>query len=215
MYDIKELTKDIHQNAERQEFVKTLMSGSIEPRLYATYLYNQLQCYAVLEKYGIENSLFRTTPNLPRAEHLHYDYKALWTSEDLPTITQSTKDYVAHIETIKEDAEKLYAHIYTRHLGDVSGGQMIMKRTPGPNRYYKFKHGEIKEYKRIVKETINSYLNVYKLNILNECKFCFASATQLFKEMNDMDYSKPLILTNEVRDTENDPFKGTSIEGKD
>ena len=217
MYDIKELTKDIHQNAERQEFVKTLMSGSIEPRLYATYLYNQLQCYAVLEKYGIENSLFRTTPNLPRAEHLHYDYKALWTSEELPTVTKSTKDYVAHIETIKEDAEKLYGHIYTRHLGDVSGGQMIMKRTPGPNRYYKFKHGEIKEYKRIVRETINSYLNVYQLNILNEVKFCFATATQLFKEMNDMDYSKPLILTNEVitKDTENDPFKGTSIEGKD
>jgi hypothetical protein len=36
------------------------------------------------------------------------------------------------------------------------------------------------------------------------------------KEIEDM-YYKPLILTNEVieRDTENDPFKGTSIEGKD
>ena len=204
MYDIKELTADIHQNAERQEFVKTLMSGSIEPNLYATYLYNQLQCYAVLEKYGYENSLFRTTPNLPRAEHIHYDFKALWvptiTHQSFPVITESTRKYVAHIETIKEDAEKLYAHIYTRHLGDVSGGQMIMRKTPGPNRYYKFKHGEIKEYKRIVKETINSYLNVYQLNILNECRFCFASATELFKEMNDMDYSKPLILTNEVKD---------------
>ena len=220
MYDIKELTKEIHQNAERQEFVKTLMSGSIEPRLYATYLYNQLQCYSVLEKYGMENSLFRTTPNLPRGEHIFYDYRALW--QDIgapPPITESTKKYVAHIESIKEDAEKLYAHIYVRHLGDISGGQMIMKKTPGPNRYYIFKHKEIKEYKNIVKETINSYLNVYKLNILNECKFCFASATELFKEMNDMDTSKPLILTNEYdennRDTENDPFKGTSIEGKD
>jgi heme oxygenase len=220
MYDIKELTAEIHQNAERQEFVKTLMSGSIDPNLYATYLYNQLQCYSVLEKYGMENSLFRTTPNLPRGEHIHYDYKALWTGEGKPTITQSTKDYVAHIETIKEDAEKLYAHIYTRYLGDISGGQMIMRKTPGPNRYYKFKHKEIKDYKRIVREMINSYLNVYQLNILNECKFCFASATALFKEMNDMDTSKPLILNNEVfdeknRDTENDPFKGTSIEGRD
>ena len=25
---------------------------------------------------------------------------------------------------------KLYAHIYVRHLGDLSGGQMIMKKTP-------------------------------------------------------------------------------------
>ena len=56
MYDIKELTAEIHQNAERQEFVKTLMSGSIEPNLYATYLYNQLQCYSVLEKYGMDSS---------------------------------------------------------------------------------------------------------------------------------------------------------------
>ena len=66
-------------------------------------MHNQLQCYAVLEKYGIENSLFRTTPNLPRAEHLHYDYKALWTSEELPTVTQSTKNYIEHIESIKEE----------------------------------------------------------------------------------------------------------------
>ena len=35
---------------------------------------------------------------------------------------------------------KLYAHVYVRHMGDLSGGQMIRKKTPGPNRYYIFKH---------------------------------------------------------------------------
>ena len=70
-YDIKELTKEIHQNAERQEFVKTLMSGTIRPELYAIYLYNQLQCYSVLEKYGNANDLFRQTPGLQRAENIH------------------------------------------------------------------------------------------------------------------------------------------------
>jgi len=49
MLDIKELTMEHHKNAERQEFVKILMSGEIDHKLYATYLYNQLQCYAVLE----------------------------------------------------------------------------------------------------------------------------------------------------------------------
>ena len=76
-YDIKELTKEIHQNAERQEFVKTLMSGTIRPELYAIYLYNQLQCYSVLEKYGMHNDLFRQTPGLQRAENIHRDYKKL------------------------------------------------------------------------------------------------------------------------------------------
>ena len=60
----------------------------------------------------------------------------------------------------------------------------MMKNTPGPNRYYKFRHREIKDYKRIVNEIINSYLNVYQLNILNEAKFAFATITQLYKEMD-------------------------------
>ena len=35
MYDIKDLVWEEHKNAERQEFVKTLMSGTIEKELYA------------------------------------------------------------------------------------------------------------------------------------------------------------------------------------
>ena len=81
---------------------------------------------------------------------------------------------------------KLYAHIYVRHMGDLSGGQMIMKKTPGPNRYYKFKHKEVGDYKRIVKETINTYLNVYEHSVVPEAKFCFESAAKLFKEMKEL-----------------------------
>ena len=208
MYDIKELTKEIHQNAERQEFVKTLMSGTIHPELYATYLYNQLQCYAVLEKYSMHNDLFRQTPNLQRAEKIDRDFKKIWSKEERPVITDSTKEYVKHIETISEDPEKLYAHIYVRHCGDLSGGQMISKKVP-VKRYYDFE-GKGQEYKRIVKEIIQEYLNTYQINVVSEAKICFASATKLFQEMKEIEdmYYKPLILTNEVneRDTENDPF---------
>ena len=187
MLDIKELTLEHHKNAERQDFVRILMSGQIDEKLYATYLYNQLQCYAVLEKYGMHNSLFRDTPGLLRAEHIHYDYRALWGDIGSPPVqTESTKAYVEHLETIRGENEKLYAHVYVRHLGDLSGGQMIMRKTPGPNRYYIFKHGEAKEYKRIVKERVESYLNLYEVNVLPEAIFCFESATKLFKEMYDL-----------------------------
>ena len=216
-YDIKELTKEIHKNAERQEFVKTLMSGTIRPELYAIYLYNQLQCYSVLEKYGMHNDLFRQTPGLQRAENIHKDYEKLWPDlSSPPQLTASTKKYIEHIETIQDDPEKLYAHIYVRHMRDLSGGQMISKKVP-VKRYYDFL-GKVQEYKRIIKEIINDYLNTYQINVLAEATFCFESATNLFKEMNEI--GKPLVLTDEVfdgdnRDTENDPFKGTSIEGKD
>ena len=187
MLDIKELTWEHHKNAERQEFVKILMSGKIDEKLYATYLYNQLQCYSVLEKYGLHNSLFRDTPGLLRAEHIHYDYRHLWTDIGAPPEkTQSTKEYIEHIESIQDEAMKLYAHIYVRHMGDLSGGQMIMKKTPGPNRYYRFKHKEVGDYKRIVKETINTYLNVYEHTVVPEARLCFDFATRLFKEMIDL-----------------------------
>jgi len=186
MYDIKKLTEDIYQIAEQQSFIKTLSDKStkINPNLYAIYLYNQLLCYSEVEKYGLENSLFRTTIGLPRAEHIHYDFKALWTGDSNPTTLPSTVNYIKHIQTIKEEPEKLYAHIYVRHLRDMIEGQLDMKNTPGPNRYYKFKHGEIKEYKRIVTETINSYINVYQINVLNEAKVAYATTTQLYQEMD-------------------------------
>jgi len=203
MYDIKDLVWEEHKNAERQEFVKTLMSGEINPELYATYLYNQLQCYVELEKWANHNGLFRQTPGLQRAENIHKDYTKLWTKEEKPVITQSTKEYVEHINTITDDPEKLYAHIYVRHLGDLSGGQMIAKKVPA-KRYYDF-GANGKEWKRIVKEIINNYLNAYEKNVVPEAKLCFNFATRLFKEMNDLSY----------RDTENDPFRGTSMEGKD
>ncbi|OUU39042.1 MAG: hypothetical protein CBC09_03730 [Cellvibrionales bacterium TMED49] len=186
-YRIKDLTWEYHKNAERQQFVGLLLSGNIDEKLYATYLYNQLICYGKLEEYCLESSLFMDTKSLPRAPHIFYDYKALWGDTDNPPIeTESTKAYVKHLDTIRGENEKLYAHVYVRHLGDLSGGQMIMKKTPGPNRYYIFKHGEIKEYKRIVKERVESYLNLYEVNVLPEAIYCFENATKLFKEMYDL-----------------------------
>ena len=45
---LKELTYEHHRNAERQQFVKVLMSGHIDPKLYATFMYNQHQQYNIL-----------------------------------------------------------------------------------------------------------------------------------------------------------------------
>jgi heme oxygenase len=75
-----------------------------------------------------------------------------------------------HIEQIKEDAQSLYAHIYVRHLGDLSGGQMIRRKTPGPNNYYFFLPEEYK-YKDIVRDKINTYLNIYQHTVLPEARF--------------------------------------------
>ena len=184
MNDIKCLTLEEHKKAESEPFVQTLMSGQIPPDLYATYLYNLLQCYATLEKYAFENGLFRQTPGLDRAQKIDHDFRSLWNKTDKPYITDSTLRYVYHLDTIKSDAEKLYAHIYVRHMGDLYGGQMIKRKTPGPNTYLVFLKPE--ETKRVVRELINNYMNTYQINVVAEAKLCFEYATELFKEMNDL-----------------------------
>lgn len=189
MLDIKELTLEQHKNAERQEFVKTLMSGNIDHNLYATYLYNQYHCYKALEEKATENSLFTDIQGLQRAEHIRHDFSKLWSEETPPIITKSTFDYMLHINQIGEDAEKLFAHIYVRHLGDLSGGQMIRRKTPGPNQYYFFTPEQMK-YKEVVRTKINQYLNIYEINVVAEARKCFEFATRLFQEMNDYDMGK-------------------------
>jgi hypothetical protein len=184
MNDIKQLTFEQHKAAENQPFVKTLMSGSINPELYATYLFNLLQCYSALEKYAFENGLFRHTPGLDRAQKINYDFNSLWNKSEKPYITDSTLRYVYHMDSIKSDPEKLYAHIYVRHMGDLYGGQMIRRKTPGSNTYLVFLKPE--ETKRVVREIINDYMNTYQMNVVAEARLCFEYATELFKEMNDL-----------------------------
>ena len=187
MKTLKELTWEHHKEAERQEFVKILMSGKINPELYANYLFNQHQCYNMLEPLAMAEGLLDKFPMIRRAPEIKKDFDELWTYSHKPEIMQSTEKYVRYCtEVLRDCPEKIMAHIYVRHMGDLSGGQMIMKKTPGPNRYYKFKHKEVGDYKRIIKETINTYLNVYEHSVVPEANYCFESATKLFKEMKEL-----------------------------
>jgi len=66
MSNLKELTKDQHSNAERQGFVKVIMSGKINPELYATYLWNQHKKYDLLEAVATANGLLDNLVNIRR-----------------------------------------------------------------------------------------------------------------------------------------------------
>jgi len=79
---LKDLTKDNHTNAERQEFVKILFSGSIDPKLYATYLYNQFPMYELLEVCAMPHGLLTDMPAIMRAKAIRADFNELWGSDD-------------------------------------------------------------------------------------------------------------------------------------
>jgi heme oxygenase len=173
---LKDLTWEHHKNAERQEFVKELMGGKITNERYATYLFNQHPAYNTLEMLGMMHGLFDGVPELRRAPRIHEDYQELW-SDDFkqPALCKSVREYMDHLMSIKDDADKLMAHIYVRHMGDLSGGQMIAKRVPGKGLFYQFDR-PVDELKEHIRSKIND-------EMADEAKLCFDFATRLFQEM--------------------------------
>jgi heme oxygenase len=172
---LKELTKENHTNAERQEFVKVMFGGNIPNKLYAQYLYNQFPMYELLELLANRHGLFLDLDDLPRRSAILQDFNELWPDpETRPDTCSTVQKYLDHLMTIQNDPHKLMAHIYVRHMGDLSGGQMIAKRVPGEGRMYKFDNPEI------LKEKIRKKVDD---SMADEAKLCFDFATQLFKEM--------------------------------
>jgi len=175
MSNLKDLTKENHTNAERQEFVKVLMSGSIDPKIYARYLYNQFPAYEVLEVMAHSHGLLDDIPNIRRRDAILSDFIDLWGKDDPPKVCASTEKYLLHLKSIMNDPKKLMAHIYVRHMGDLSGGQMIARKIPGEGRYYKF-DADVNDYKEKIRSKIDD-------SMADEAKICFDFATELFKEM--------------------------------
>ena len=176
MSNLRELTKDAHTDAERSPFVKVLFSGKIDPRVYATYLKNQHPMYEILEVCAMPHGLFNGVPDTRRAPAILSDFLELWTdTENQPTILPVVDDYIKYILSIKDNPEKLMAHVYVRHFGDLSGGQMIAKRVPGSGKYYQF--GDDPD---AIKQALRSKLDD---SMAEEAKVCFSFAKRFFDEM--------------------------------
>ena len=174
---LKDLTYEQHRKAETRPFVKILFSGNVDPKLYATYLKNQHPMYEVLEVCAMQHGLFAGLPEIRRAPAILADYIELWgaDSTEVPKMCPVVDEYCKYILSIKDDPKKLMAHMYVRHMGDLSGGQMIAKRVPGPNNYYNFSC-EIDDLKNRVRTKISD-------DMVEEASICFDFAAETFDDM--------------------------------
>lgn len=190
MSNLKELTKEQHTNAERQAFVKVIMSGRINPELYATYLWNQHKKYDLLEALAGAQGLLNDLPDIRRKLKIEADFAELWKKEQSPTIVPSTVEYVDHMRSIMLDSDALMAHLYVLHMGDLSGGQMIAKKTPGEGRMYQFDTDTGK-----LKELIRAKT---KDSMAEEARYVFESSTKLFQELMELDIEHYLESADQV-----------------
>lgn len=173
---LKDLVWEEHKAAETKPFVKILFSGKIEPHVYATYLFNQHKMYDVLEAISMMHGLLNDYPAIRRAPNIFADFRELWgDTEGLPTTFPTTSKYIDYIVSIKDDPKKLLAHLYVRHFGDLSGGQMIKKRVPGSGKYYEFDGDP-----EMIKDKLRQKLDE---SIADEAKVAFGFAASFFDDM--------------------------------
>ena len=175
---LRELTAEKHHDAERTEFVKELLGGSITEERYATFLFNLHPIYHVLESFAMINGSMDGLDNLCRANSIYQDYLELWKDTKPPELCPTVDSYLKYIkDELAPNPDRLFAHIYVRHMGDLAGGQMIAKRVPGSGTMYKFENGE--ELKNKIRSKLNDTMG-------DEANVAFDFAISLMKDMNEL-----------------------------
>jgi heme oxygenase len=133
---LKELTADKHRAAEDTAFMKAVIDGTISKNLWADFTYQKQLIYNVIEGMAGSKGLLNDLPDIRRAHYLYMDYQEM----NVPDIKfrQTAIDYHNYILSLT-DQDKILAHLYVWHMGDLFGGQMIKKIVKQPHRALDFK----------------------------------------------------------------------------
>lgn len=176
---LKELTWAHHQSAERTAFARELIRGDIEPYKYYYFLVCQHYNYKALED---ATQIPEELEDIKRADRILEDIEELekmYNFERPIDLPQSVADYVSHIYDLEDegDNEKLLAHMYVRHFGELHGGQIIKKKIPGSGKMYEFEVD--KQY------LIDEFRLLLHNGMADEAKMCFEFASRLFNELSE------------------------------
>lgn len=183
MNNLRDLTHENHKRVERTRFAHRLLKKQITPEQYYTYLSNQLMAYYALEYAASIKGIFKDIEEVCRSNRISQDMDELESEygfdpvDTIPHILPSTTKYIQHIQSISSDAESLMAHVYVRHMGDLSGGQIIKRFIPGSGLHYCF-DGDIDVLKGKIRAKLHDGMAV-------EANACFDMIFEFFEELEN------------------------------
>ena len=136
---LKDLTAAKHAEAESTPFMKAVFARTLPLSLWADWTYQKSLFYGAIEGAAGANGLLRDLPDLRRAFYLYQDFDEMWDKDrPRPNFRPIVVDYYNYLLSISKDPNKIMAHLYTWHMGDMFGGQMIKKIVPGSHRNLEF-----------------------------------------------------------------------------
>ncbi|HBQ99060.1 heme oxygenase (biliverdin-producing) [Roseofilum sp. Belize Diploria] len=132
---LREGTKKAHTMAENVGFIKCFLKGTVEKESYRKLSGNLYFVYSAMEEemarhqnHPILGKLY--FPELNRKESIEQDlafyYGSNW--REGVSLSPAGQAYVDQIRKVSnEEPELLISHLYTRYMGDLSGGQILKK----------------------------------------------------------------------------------------
>lgn len=134
---LKELTSAKHAEAESTPFMKAVFAKTLPFSLWIDWTYQKTLFYKTIEDAAESCGLLTDLPDIQRFKYLLEDY-AVMESDKVHQYRNIVKEYSNYVASINNDPARVMAHLYTWHMGDMFGGQMIKKIIPGPHRNLEF-----------------------------------------------------------------------------
>ena len=140
---LKELTAEKHSLAENTAFMKSVFDRSITPAIWTDFLYQKWSFYHSIEIKCKFHGLLKDVKDLYRGSLIYQDYdnnvrQYGLNRSKLHPLVQDYTNYIADLDT-----NLILAHVYTWHLGDIFGGQMIKKLAPGSHLSLEFDNAPV------------------------------------------------------------------------
>lgn len=177
---LKDITKDLHHEAEITAFAQTLLGGNITKEQYANYLYQMLAIYDPLEFYCHRQGFFDSMPDLPRIGAIYQDFQEIEDRNHHYELLPSTLNYHMYLIHLGNDRTRKHlikAHLYVRHMGDLFGGQIIKKQVPYTGHaFYQFDNAD--KLKTQIRAELDDTLGA-------EARAAFMWAIKIMKELGN------------------------------
>ena len=135
---LKELTAEKHREAETTPFMRAVFDRKLPENLWIDWTYQKTLFYNAIEGAAGACGLTQDLPDIQRTFYIYYDFCEMQKENARPNYRPIVIEYYNYLLSISKDPARVMAHLYTWHMGDMFGGQMIKKIVPGSHRALEF-----------------------------------------------------------------------------